>query len=518
MNEKNDVIQIIGSLMKKPSLLSQTDKYSLSISDFSTNFERYLFDCIEGLYYNGANKISAIDIENSLSSNAVALKIFEQNKGHEYLEDAEEFAEVENFDYYYGHLKKINALKDLEKIGVATEDFYCPDLTKPNATEINKKFERLTVSEIFDEAKRKILKVERKYTSDSISETKNAYEGIEDIINAAYVGADIGLPVQGKLLNMVMGGARRSTFAIRSGASGLGKTRGMVADACFLAFPFRFNTSTCLWEQKGSAEKVLFIATEQSADEIQKMILAYLTGINESKFRYGQFTELEENIIKQALVVLKTYQENFLITKMASPTNELLKNFIREKCILEGITHVFFDYISISPSLIQEFKGLSLRNDELLLILSTTLKDIASELDVFVMSATQVNASADQNKDIRNEASLAGGRSTINKADYGFIMARPTAEELDVLEPVSAKFGVVPNVVTDVYKVRAGEWTQVRIWSYFDLGILRKEDLFMTDSRLNVVDLSNSYVFDYENWESEEYMKMLDELNKGMVV
>ena len=48
-----------------------------------------------------------------------------------------------------------------------------------------------------------------------------------------------------------------------------------------------------------------------------------------------------------------------------------------------------------------------------------------------------MNASADQNKDIRNEASLAGGRSTINKADYGFIMARPTPEELDVLEPVS---------------------------------------------------------------------------------
>ena len=47
MNEKKDVIQIIGSLMKKPSLLSQTDKVYLSISDFSTNFERYLFDCIE---------------------------------------------------------------------------------------------------------------------------------------------------------------------------------------------------------------------------------------------------------------------------------------------------------------------------------------------------------------------------------------------------------------------------------------------------------------------------------------
>ena len=98
------------------------------------------------------------------------------------------------------------------------------DLTKPNAIEINKKFERLTVSEIFDEAKRKILKVERKYTSDSISETKKMRTKVlRDIINAAYVGADIGLPIQGKLLNMVMGGARRSTFAIRSGSRWLGE-------------------------------------------------------------------------------------------------------------------------------------------------------------------------------------------------------------------------------------------------------------------------------------------------------
>ena len=112
---------------------------------------------------------------------------------------------------------------------------------------------------------------------------------------------------------------------------------------------------------------------------------------------------------------------------------------------------------------------------ELLLILSTTLKNLATELDVFVMSGTQVNASADDNKNIRNEASLAGGRATINKADYGFIMARPTKEELDVLEPLITKTGMTPNLVTDVYKVRAGEWTQVRIWSYFDAGILRKE-------------------------------------------
>ena len=42
--------------------------------------------------------------------------------------------------------------------------------------------------------------------------------------------------------------------------------------------------------------------------------------------------------------------------------------------------------------------------------------------------------------------------------------------------------------VTDVFKVRSGEWTQVRIWSYVNLGTLKKEDLFVTNSRLEPKD------------------------------
>ena len=47
----------------------------------------------------------------------------------------------------------------------------------------------------------------------------------------------------------------------------------------------------------GSGKKVLFIATEQTIPEIQKMILAYLTGFNESKFRYGNFSNKEIQVL-----------------------------------------------------------------------------------------------------------------------------------------------------------------------------------------------------------------------------
>ena len=180
----------------------------------------------------------------------------------------------------------------------------------------------------------------------------------------------------------------------------------------------------------------------------------------------------------------------------------------------KDIGYVFYDYIFIGPSILNEFKGFSLRNDEILLMLATALKDLAVELDIFVMTSTQVNANADDNKNIRNESSLAGSRAIINKADVGAIMARPTKEELDVLQELSLKTGITPNIVTDIYKVRSGEWNQVRIWTNFNFGNLRKEDLFITNSRLEVVDNFNAKYFYESGYTIEQEQELKEALNK----
>ena len=155
---------------------------------------------------------------------------------------------------------------------------------------------------------------------------------------------------------------------------------------------------------------------------------------------------------------------------------------------------------------------------ELLLLMTTALKDLAIELDVSIMTSTQVNAKSDDNKDIRNEASLAGGRATINKADNGAIIARPTKEELEVLSPITKDYGI-PNLVTDIYKVRSGEWTQVRIWSIIDLGTMKKEDLFITDSRLDPIEgfFEQEYynLYDWSEDEGKEINKILKEFNQS---
>ena len=97
------------------------------------------------------------------------------------------------------------------------------------------------------------------------------------------------------------------------------------------------------------------------------------------------------------------------------------------------------------------------------------------------------------------------------KLIFVMVMARPTKEEQDFFKEMGRE---IPNIVTDVYKVRSGQWSQVRIWSYVDLGTLRKVDLYMTDSRMEVIDQYTKNFAYTIDWECTEFAEQLEELRK----
>lgn len=485
MFNKETEQQVLGCLMKNPSFLNEVDKFNLTPMDFSNKLEKYIFTAIHGLYFNGASQIQIIDIENYLSTNPSAKYTFEVNQGIEYLQDIEEFAEVENFSYYYEKLKKFNLLRDLKKDGFDISEFYEEDFTSINAYEVNKNFEQLSSTDIVNNLKKKLIKLENEYATPEEVQTWRAADEIDELIENLGTLEEVGLSIQGEIYSQVINGAELGAFTVRSSSSGGYKTRMAVADACYLAYPIRFNSKTYKWEKTQNCEKVLFIITEQRKKEILKMILAYLTDINESRFKFARFSKEEENRIKIASELMKRFADNMIIIRMPEPTIGLIKSNIRKECIINDIKYCFFDYVFINPALLQEFRGTNLRNDELLLLMSTALKDLAVELNISVFTSTQVNASADNNTKIRNESTIAGSRAIINKADNGCVMARPTTEDLDMIKDLSVQ---MPNLVTDIYKVRNGEWSQVRIWSYFDGGTMRRKDLFITDAQFNIIE------------------------------
>lgn len=515
--DKNTILQIFGSLMKNPLLLAEVDKYSLTPQDFSTNFEKYIFAAINNLYQNGAERISVVDIDNYLVSHEAVYGVFTENNGIEYLNDAEDLATLENFNYYYNKLKKYNAIRDLKLMGFNTNKIYPENILDEDREAKLDAFEKMSVQDIFNSVKADVAKAESKYAKKSNTQTVRANDGIRDLIKKLKTTPEIGVNCQGEIFNTVVRGARHGKFYIRSGGTGTGKTRSMVGDACYIAYPIRYNSKTEQWENTGSCERILYIGTEQKPEEIQTMIIAYLTDINEEKILYGNFNEKEEEILDKAMKLMDIYEDNFIISQIPDPSINEVKTHIRKHCLIEGIENVFYDYIFSSPGLLSEFRDLKVREDVVLMMLSTTLKDLAAELDVFIMSATQVNGELEDKKGIKNQTCLRGAKSIADKVDVGCITMKVTQDELTTLDVLIKKRGIKPNQVTDIYKVRRGRYNDVRIWSYMDLGTCRKQDLFITDANFKEIDGFQTIRILFDEDRIGEYDSILKLLNTGEV-
>lgn len=497
--------------MKKPSLLSEKDKYNLQPSDFESRFERYIFIAILNSYTNGAQSLSEIDIDNYLMEHKDQYLLFQQNNGISYLQDALDMSTPENFEYYYNRIKKFNCLKDLKKSGFDISEFYEENELNPRQFEINQRFETLKPKDIFDSLKRKIYKVEGEYTEGDASITTDISVGIDELLEKLKNSPDAGARFQGKYFNTVTRGARKGKYYIVSFPSGGGKTRLLLGEACYLAFPMRFSWETMEWKITGNAEKTLFIATEQAKEEIQTMVVAYLTGINEDVILYGHFTKEQQTIIDQAKEVIKKYKNNLMIVQIPMPSVEIVKSVIRQNCIVNDTKNVFFDYIFSNPALLNEFRDLRIREDVALLMLSTALKDLAVEQDVFMMSATQLNSSQDTNeKGIKNQNSIRGSKSIVDKADIAMIGGLVPDDQRDQIAPYVAKYGM-PTQVYDVYKVRRGKWTNLKIWSNVDLGTCRRSDVFVTDSNIKEIEVPIMEVnFDDNYGQYDEFVHHLN--------
>ena len=252
-------------------------------------------------------------------------------------------------------------------------------------------------------------------------------------------------------------GARKGKFYLRTASSGTGKSRTMVGDACYLAYPIRYDNDKQAWEWAGACEKVLYIATEQELDEIQTMIVAYLSGLNENKILFGTYDSEEEKRIQKAIWLMDTYSDNLTLARMANPNISQLQYMLRQQVLENDIGYVFYDYIFSNPALLNEFRDLRIREDVALGLMGSALKDLAVELNVFILSSTQTNAQVeDGGRQIKNESVIRGARSLADKVDMGCIMARPTDEEIHKLETLS---NIRPNLVTDIYKMRRGKYT-----------------------------------------------------------
>lgn len=489
MNNQKDIMQVFGCLMKQPSLLSQTDKYKFYVDDFQSRFERKIFSSILYLWQHGAESIGEIDIVNYFSNIQSEYDYFEEQNGLEYINDCIELSDLLSFDYYYERVKKFSLLSQLKKVGYNTDKIYSENNLSDSNEEINKEFEQKTIKEIIDELNCELIKISEKCLSEDGNKTSNAAKGASELIEGLKGAPDTGARLQGKFFNTVVRGARRGKFYIRSASSGIGKTRNTIGDACYLSYPICWNNEQNKWDFTGATEKVLIIVTEQEKDEVQTMIISYLSGVNEEKILYGSYNDEESDRIQKALWIMDKYN-NLYITEMPNPNVQQIKFVVKEMCRRYDIGYIFYDYLFSNPSLLNEYRDLKIREDQALGIFSAELKALAVETNTFILTSTQTNAKVeDDGKEIKNESVIRGSRAIIDKADIACVCARPSQEDLEHIEPYCSF--LKPNIVTDIYKVRRGRFNNVRIWSYIDLGTCRKTDLFVTNTQYELIEVGN---------------------------
>ena len=305
--DSTSIMQVIGCVYNNPHLLEFTDKYTITEYDFPDEFHKVVFGAIYKLHELGVGTINLQGIEDFLSSRPKSAAIFKQQKGEEWLMKVAESAISNAFDYYYNRMKKTTLLRAYDNCGIDVSDIYDPD----NIIDIKKKqlqedlLDNSSLDDIANKVDAKLESIRMQFVDDDFGEAKQAAEGIDELIDNFMQNPEVGVPLYGSLINTVTRGARLKKFYLRSAATGIGKTRSMIADSCYIACEKIFN-ETFGWIKTGSGcEPVLFITTEQELSEIQSMMLAFISNVNEDHILNGKYEGDEEERVREAAKILK---------------------------------------------------------------------------------------------------------------------------------------------------------------------------------------------------------------------
>ena len=488
-----NLVQVIGCIFKNPKLLERDDKYKFNEQDFYDEFHQLVFGCMYNLWQLGAKEITLPAIEDYLTQRPKALAIYKTNKGPEFILKAAEMANVNTFDYYYNRMKKMSLLRAYEEMGMDLTWLYNPDevmdMKRKQAQE--DWLDNATLADIYNKINDKIDSIKLQYVENITDGGCQIGEGIDELIDSFAETPAVGYPLYDIYTSTTARGARLGKFYLRSAATNVGKTRAMVGDACFIGCSQMWSLKENKWVTTGACQSVLFIATEQTLDEIQISAVACISGVEEDHIvMHEYFTGEWERIVK-AKQLLKQSKIQFIC--MPDFSMDDVENMIKKHIRENQVEYIFFDYIHSSAKILTEIGGKSgvknLREDNILFLLASKLKDIAVQYGVFVLSSTQLNADY-QTSETPDQNLLRGSKAIADRIDWGGIMLETTREDREKVEAFCKKNSLpIPNVKMSIYKNRANKWKGIYLWMSTQTGICRFKTLFVTDWACNIIEM-----------------------------
>ena len=431
--DNTSIVQVLGCIYNDPTILDASDTYNISEEDFPNDFHKLIMGMMFKLHEGGATHFTLETINDYLENHPKYKATYEANRGNEWLSKISEVALRSTFDYYYKRMRKMTILRMYDNLGMDLSWLYDPD----NVLDTKKKevqeawLDNVTPTEICDKIDEKIDIIRSKYVeNDDGAGSFKAGEGIEELITSFETVPDVGVQLYGNYINTITRGARLGKFYLRSAPTGVGKTRSMIADACYIGCDW-FYDEQFGWRKNGKTFPTLFIGTEQDKAEIQTMMLAFLSNVNEEHILTGRYENDERDRVMRAAQVLK--ESELYIEVLPEFNLQDVEDTIKRNLRDRNIQYVFHDYIHTSLKILEEITRragkVALREDNILFLLSARIKDICVKNNVFVMSATQLNGDYQDSK-TPDQNLLRGAKAIADKIDYGSILLPVKEQDL----------------------------------------------------------------------------------------
>ena len=487
------VMQVIGSIYQNPSLLDN-EKYNFTEEDFTEDFHRIVFGSIYNLHQLGAGEININTITDYLETRPNKLATFKVNNGVEYLQKLGENTQLAAFDYYYNRMKKMTLFRMYsEKAGMDLSWLYDVD----NIFDAKKKqaqedwLDNTPIEKIADTIDGKVQQIKMKYVDNADTVFVQAGEGVDNLISRLMEFPEIGYPMYGKIINTVTRGARLGKLYLRSAATGVGKTRAMIADCCFIGCDELYNTETGQWEDNGTKEPCVFITTEQQVDEIQTMMLAFISGVNERNILNNEYYKDELDRVRKAAQILHNCP--IYIKRLPDFTLQDIENTIKYGVREWEARYFFHDYIHTSMKILSEVSGKSrvdgLKEYNILFMIAVRLKDLCVENGIFIETATQLNAEY-RHAQVYDQNLLRGAKSIADKIDLGAIMLETSQEDREALADVISRNALpLPDIKISIYKNRRGEYKDILLWCVSDRGCCKINPVFVTNYQYELISI-----------------------------
>lgn len=481
---------LLSCLLKKPKLALSRDR-AYNENFFTTKTHKALYLVIENLAKMGVETIKLADIESYLATHdQLTYTRFFGEVGDEtewILSLLEMDTDEGNYNYYYDILQKFAFLRAKMENGQDVTDIL--DMNEMDSRVLDNQYEHfieMSMEEIIRHYDTLNLTVKHSFTRRSEEDSCHAGENIDSLLQELAESPDYGWRLSlGRWCDNLVRGARRGNLVVESRNSGLGKTRDALFQCVTLSCHTIWNHETRQFEPNPYGEIVpsLYFGTELKLHkEVKPLILAFISGVESGKIKKQLLTDEEQERVEMAKEILKT--SPIYLEREPNYDCMFLENMIEKYVNQYDVGAIMIDYVELTPPMIGEYtrmtRGLQAREDSILLNVSTVLKNLAEEFDVFIKIYTQISDNARRDHTIRDSGAIKGSKSLQVRADLGVVVMRPVERELSMLKPLIDLYGE-PNICFNIYKNRDGDLGEFKVWCRVNLGNYNLEELFLTD-------------------------------------